>query len=264
MNFKKYFHITLICLTASVLMALPVAAKRGTEPLPERALISPAQVTQAIQVENLLNSRENVALPEGESWFKVVKGTIPVIITAPHATRPFREGKRRFSDGGGTAALALALGEQTGASVIYTTYEGPSDPNYYDDNGFKAALADLIQAETPVLLLDIHGSHPFRSYDIDFGTMNGESLLGQPGLLHRLIHRLKEDGIDSLSSNRFAASSHQTITKFAAQAGVPAIQLEINATYVMPSEGNLEAQRFSVLLQALSRFVTDVADGQGN
>ncbi|CAM3791398.1 N-formylglutamate amidohydrolase [Vibrio aerogenes CECT 7868] len=258
MHFRKYNrHITLLCFTASVFLAPSVLARRGPEGLPERALIAPAQVTQAIQTEKLLNSRENVALPQGKNWFEVVHGTVPVIITAPHATRPLREGKRRFSDGGGTAALALALGEQTGASVVYTTYEGPSDPNYYDDNAFKTALSDLIQSVKPVLLLDIHGSHPYRSYDIDLGTMNGASLSGHPELLRQLIYRLKTDGINSLSLNRFAASSHQTITKFAAKAGVPAIQLEVNATWLTPSEGNIEAQRFSILLQALSRFVID-------
>lgn len=225
---------------------------------PEKALIEPKVVLEAIATENELNSRKNVPIPRGGKWFQVVQGTIPVIITAPHATSPFREGKRRFSDGGGTAALALALGKQTGAHIIYTTYEGPSDPNYYDNNGFKQELARLVEAVKPRLILDIHGSHPYRSYDVDLGTMNGESLLGKKQLLFELIAQLNKEGIQSISYNRFAAAKNQTITKFSAKQGIPAIQLETNATYVSPAKGDIEAQRFSRLLQALSRYIAIV------
>lgn len=223
--------------------------------LPQRALVEPEQVSAAIQLATMLDKREGVAIPQGESWVKTINGDVPVIITAPHVTRPLREGKRRFSDGGGTGALAVALGGMTGATVIYTTYEGPSDPNYYDDNKFKEELARLIDEIKPRYILDIHGSHPFRSYDIDLGTMNGRSLLGNDSLLSTLVERLKGEGIWSISYNRFAASKNGTITKFVSEKGVPAIQLEINATYLTPASGNIEAQRFSRLLQALVRFI---------
>ena len=212
-------------------------------------------VSTSIAIEKILNSRQGVELKEKQSWFDVVPGNIPVIISAPHATSPLRNGKRRFSDGGGTAALALAIGKITGATVIYTTYEGPSDPNYYDDNQYKDALNKLIKDKKHDFLLDLHGSHPYRSYDVDLGTMNGKSLLGNDYLLADLIAYLKADGINSISLNRFSAAKNQTITKFASTNDVPAIQLEINATWVTPSDGNINAQRYSLLVQALSRFV---------
>ena len=222
---------------------------------PQRALIEPKQIKSAISVEKELNGREEEPIPEGGKWFEVIEGTIPVIVTAPHSTRPLRNRKRRFSDGGGTAALAISLGELTGVYVIYTTYEGPSDPNYYHDNKFKEELSDLINKVKPAYILDIHGSHPYRSYDIDLGTMGGESLLGNEDLLFDLIKHLNKEGIESISYNRFGASKNETITKFSYEHGVPAIQMEINATYVTPSNGNIEAQRFSKLLQALTRFI---------
>ncbi|AJQ96232.1 hypothetical protein [Gynuella sunshinyii] len=225
--------------------------------LPEQALVEPDLVTRAIELETSLNQRQGLPVPEQQHWFNVIEGHIPVIITAPHATRPLRNGQRRFSDGGGTAALAVVLGELTGAYVIYTTYEGPSDPNYYDDNDFKTQLQKLITTVQPLYILDIHGSHPYRSYDIDLGTMNGHSLLGHQDLLKQLIKRFDMEGISSLSYNRFAASRNETITKFAAAHGIPAIQLEINSTYVTPAEGNVYAQRFSILSQALARFIND-------
>lgn len=223
--------------------------------LPQKAIVGPSLVYKAIEIEQALDAREGVVLEEGTDWFKVVPGNIPVIITAPHATRPLRNGNRRFADGGGTAALALSVAELTGAYVIYTTGEGPSDPNYYDDNAFKRELARLIEEIQPRYILDIHGSHPYRPYDIDLGTMNGESLLGQDALRQGLLQSLRHEGIVNISSNYFAGAKNQTITKFSASLGVPAIQVEVNTNLVSPSEGDVQAQRFSQLLQAMARFI---------
>ncbi len=245
----------LIKLLPAALATLLLSGCFSHQPTLETALIEPKQVTAAISLENQLNARKDVAIPANENWFKVIPGNQPVIITAPHSTRPFREGKKRFSDGGGTAALAVAIGEMTGASVIYTTYEGPSDPNYYDNNAFKRTLDQLIEQKKPKLLLDLHGSHPFRSYDIDLGTMYDRSLLGQTHLIKDLINQLDKEGIKSISNNRFPAAKHQTIAKFASARGIPSMQLEVNATYISPAAGNIEAQRFSKLLQALVRFI---------
>ena len=148
-----------------IAVVIGVAGCAPVDRYPQKALIEPKQVVSAIEREKELTEREGVAIPDGEQWFEVIQRRSPIILSAPHSTRPLREGKRRFSDGGGTAALALALGELTDATVIYTTYEGPSDPNYYDDNAYKEALAHLIQEKKPLLVLDFHGSHPYRSYD---------------------------------------------------------------------------------------------------
>jgi len=246
--------IRIIALTATI----AIFGCATTNKYPERALVEPKLVTSSIDLEKQLAKRESVPLPDGKNWYEVIEGKSPVIITAPHSTRPLREGKRRFSDGGGTAALAVALGELTGATVIYTTYEGPSDPNYYDENDFKNELARLISEKRPVFVLDIHGSHPYRSYDIDLGTMKGKSLLGNEEMLFSLIERLNSEGIHSISYNRFGASKYESITKFSSNKGVPAIQLEVNAIYVSPSAGNIEAQQFSKLLQALARFINEI------
>lgn len=225
--------------------------------LPPKAIVEPKYIKEAIVLEKELNKREGISAPKGENWFKSIEGTIPVIITAPHATRPFREGRYRFSDGGATASLAVALGKLTGAYVIHTTYEGPSDPNYYNDNRFKEELAKLIKRVKPLYILDLHGSSPYRSFDVDLGTMDGRSLLGNKDLLFSLIDNLKKEGILSISYNRFGAAKNATITKFASSKGVPTIQMEINSTYITPSAGNIEAHRFSKLLQSLVRFVNE-------
>lgn len=129
------------------------------------------------------------------------------------------------------------LNRLASATVLYTQYRSPSDPNYYDDNEFKETLAELIDRQRPMLVLDIHGSHDFRPYDIDIGTLNGRSLLGDASLLPALLDSLQQEGIGNFSDNYFSAQTHQTITRFACTRGVPTIQLEISSTWLRPSEG---------------------------
>ena len=225
----------------------------------ERSIVEPFCVADSIQMALAINARENIELPPDRRPFQIHQGSRPVIITAPHATRPMREEKRRFSDGGGTAALALAISKLTNASSIYMVFEGPSDPNYYDENEFKAQLKELVETTSPVLILDIHGSHPHRSYDVDIGTMSGQSLLTKTEFQTKLIERLDDEGLDSVSINRFGASKNETVTKFASGLGVPAMQLEINATWVSPEKGDIYAQRYAKLLQAISKFILEVS-----
>lgn len=238
---------------------LLLAACATHAPLPERALVDVTMVRQAIQYQKDADAHASTPAPAGTPWFEVLRGTAPVIVTAPHATKPFREGTYRFADGGGTAALARMLHTLTNATALYVTYESPSDPNYYDDNAFKAELARLIAEVKPVLLLDIHASHAWRPYDVDLGTMHGASLLGDESLATGLADALRTEGLMNLSSNYFPAAKSLTITKFAAARGVPAIQLEINATWLAPAQGDLQAHRFAQLLQAVTRFVRNRA-----
>ncbi|UCZ77709.1 hypothetical protein LHL03_11470 [Pectobacterium carotovorum] len=224
----------------------------------EKALLTPEQINEAIVYQKDADKNSDVKPKEGEKWFNVILGQEPIIISAPHATEPFRDGKYRFSDGGGTAALAIMLGKLTGSTVIYTTKASPSDPNYYDNNDYKARLAELIKSQKPKLIIDIHGSHPYRPYDVDIGTMKGKSLLGKDELVTKLIASLRNEGISNYSNNYFAASKNETVTKFGAAHGVPTIQLEVNSVWMVPSEGNYESHQFAQLLQGMVRYVNSV------
>jgi hypothetical protein len=224
-------------------------------PALQKAIVDVPVVADAVALQTEIDARQATKPASGEPWFQVIEGRVPVIVTAPHATQPFREGRYRFADGGGTAALARALNRLTGATVVYTTFASPSDPNYYDDNAFKQELATLIARLHPRFLLDLHGSHAFRPYEVDLGTMNGQSLRGHEELQAHLVEALRDEGLANLSSNYFAAAVAQTITKYASAHGVPAMQLEISATLLDPAGSDLGAHRFAQLLQALTRFV---------
>lgn len=195
--------------------------------------------------------------PTGTPWFEFQEGKSGVLVTAPHATAQSRQGRLKGSDLG-TGALALVLNYLAGTPTLYTTWASPSDPNFYDENPFKDALASLVKQRKPRLVLDLHASREDRPYDLDFGTLRGDSLLGKNALLKRLQHHLTEAGIGNLSDNAFAGERQATVVRFLHRKGVPCIQLEINAHWLRPEAGPAELQRFMQLANALTSFIQDV------
>jgi hypothetical protein len=222
-----------------------------------RASITVEDVQRSIDDEKVFTERADRLPREGEPWFAVLDGCAEALVTAPHATRPTRDGRLRFADGG-TGSLAVALHRLAGARVIHTSLASPSDPNYYDDNDFKAAVASALAARAPVLVIDLHASHAFRPYDVDFGTMGRRSLLGRDDLLAALSAALRAEGLSNQSLDFFAAATNQTVTKWVSARGVPAIQLEISATWLGAGAGALQAHRYAQLLQGLVRFIASL------
>jgi len=220
----------------------------------DRALVTKKNVAEAIDLERGLQKKYKVQPGRNEAWFKFFPGTSKVLVIAPHATSPMREGRLRFPDSG-TGSLAIMLNRLAKANVLYTSLASPSDPNYYDDNNFKRELDRLLKTLKPALVLDLHGSHAYLPYDVDFGTMGGKSLIGRGDYLLKLAEALRKEGILNLSQDFFAAEKNATDTKWVAARGIPAIQLEINSTWLLHPDGNLQPHRFAQLLQALTRYI---------
>lgn len=238
-----------------LILATLLLASCATAPPPiERAFIEPEMVERAMANERAIAANYETTV---EPWFTTREGTGRVLIVAGHAAAQTREGKLKRADSG-TGSLAMLVAELTNAPAIWSTSMSPSDPNFYDDNAFKTQLAVMMEKHRPILVLDLHASHSSRPYDVDFGTMNGKSLRGREAWLQKLAAILRREGLINLSRDYFAAAKAETVTKFAAARGVPAIQLEISATWLHPETGYLDAHRFAQLTQALVRFVREV------
>ncbi|MCP5504168.1 MAG: hypothetical protein H7A41_03335 [Chlamydiales bacterium] len=188
---------------------------------------------------------------EGEDPVTVIKGKLPIIISAPHALEvPRKSGS--FADKG-TGELAIMLHKICDVTVIYLSSSPPWNPNACNDNVYKETLRELILTEKPKLVIDLHRAHECRPFDIDYGTLHGRSCSNR--MVQRLTGFLKEEGITNFSSNFFSASSTDTVTKWAHLHGVEAIQLEINATLLDFDGDRQDLHRFSQLLQGLSTFL---------
>jgi hypothetical protein len=229
----------------------------SNEPLAgQEQLVTRENVDAAVEFERAFRLYYGIEATAGENWFVSKSGTATVLVVAGHATAQTREGKIKAADRG-PGSLAIMLHQLAKTPVLYTTYESPSDPNYYDDNAFKEALSRLIQDRKPVLVLDLHASKASHPYDVDFGTMGGKSLLGHQELLTRLTEALTKEGMSKVSQDFFSAEHHQTVTKWVANQGVPCIQLEINSAWLLRDE-KADPHRFAQLLEGLIKFVKDV------
>ncbi|NKC17003.1 MAG: ketol-acid reductoisomerase [Gammaproteobacteria bacterium] len=225
-----------------------------TAPLHFTSEISAAHIATAVRFESRLRPRYFSLAHSGEPWFRLLRGSVPVLLTAPHATAAMRHGHWHGPDDG-TGWLAYMLHRLAGASVLHTTRGSPSDPNYYDDNAFKAAVKHELAVRAPKIVLDVHGCHWSHPFDIDLGTMHGRSLLGQSEMLHRLRSALRAEGLSRLSDNRFPAARNATVTKWVADHGTPCVQLEVQSTWLHPQRDRNRAHRSARLLQGLSRYI---------
>jgi hypothetical protein len=220
--------------------------------------IDVSYIDSMIRHEKYFSDNNKISAPEGTKWFRFLPGESGrIMFLAPHATSQTREGSIKAADAG-TGSLIEVLNILRNVPVFYTTYQSPSDPNYYDDNEFKDSLNVLLSTVGPEFVIDLHASDESRPYDVDFGTMHGSSLLDKSGWLDTLKRELYNEGIINLSSNFFGAEKNETDTKFVSNHGFACLQLEINADYLSPARGRAYAKRTLHMLRALIRFIDDI------
>lgn len=220
----------------------------------EKAIVKPEFIDSIISLEKQFAPFYEVPAPADKNWFEYKPGNKKILFVAGHATAQTRLGEIKYADGG-TGSLILELHALRDVPILYTTYLSPSDPNYYDNNTFKDSLDKLLDIIKPTVVIDLHASHPFRPYDVDFGTMNGKSYGSKKPLFDTLVTKLYENGLRDLSLDLFAAEKYQTVTKFVSGKGYPCIQLEINSNFLEADSGDVYAQKTAKLLQGLLRYI---------
>ena len=108
---------------------------------------------------------------EDISCVKVIKGSIPVLLSAPHAyshrrpslTMSYKWGEE-FTD-----RVVEEICVRTGAWGVIQNEETSFDPNWQKikDNPYKSAVADIVSKEQIKKFVDIHGLS--EEYDYDLG-----------------------------------------------------------------------------------------------
>ena len=81
---------------------------------------------------------------DGEAQVGLVRGEIPVLLSAPHAAVHTRRGRAKEEEEF-TAAMARLVAELTGAHALYARRRSPTDPNWYPDVPYKRLLARLTE-----------------------------------------------------------------------------------------------------------------------
>ncbi|NLK35108.1 MAG: hypothetical protein GX301_06630 [Gracilibacteraceae bacterium] len=180
--------------------------------------------------------------------YKYEKGTIPVLVSAPHSVNHWRNGKVKYADIF-TGSIARMLHLLTGCHVFYKTKNDNYDPNYdpaCGDGGYKNSLIEIIRKENICIFIDLHGAAENREFDIDLGTDYSKTLWGNdfiPDLFWVIFNRY---GIPKVEENKvFTASPQNNVSRTMAEVcRIPSIQMEVNRKYREVSENQEEFVSF--------------------
>ncbi|ASA25191.1 N-formylglutamate amidohydrolase [Paenibacillus donghaensis] len=186
-----------------------------------------------------------------EPPYTLIEGSVPVLLSAPHAINQYREGAIKPADMF-TGALLLCVQKLTRCHAIYSSSFSLEDPNYILGGEYKAALAGLIQAHSIPYVIDIHGAAESRDFDVDLGTLHGASIQQQE--VNRIVQLFHTNGIRMVEQNHtFAASHPGTITSFCSrELQVQSIQMEINRRYRNPEAPMLLQSTVDSLVQIVN------------
>lgn len=209
------------------------------------------------------HSKGDVFRKNSQGSYIMKKGSIPVMISAPHAVNHFREEKQKYADMY-TGGLAEYLHDELGCHVMYATGYTRNDANYDEAAtcDYKKELVTYIRDNDIKVLIDLHGSAKTREFAVEMGTIDeADSSLHQYQFIEDLLHitleasleqYLKEDGKVISNNSVFAASNPNTVTYYVScEAKIPCIQLEINRLYRDPEQ----KERFMSLVEGFEKAI---------
>lgn len=155
-----------------------------------------------------------------------------MLITCVHGYGHLRDGKLKPMDSG-SVDTSHAIAVASGATWLAVGEQGAIDSNYHRDTPFKLALAEYLDEYGADLVVDIHTSNAFRPYDVEIGSMDQRSWLGQTHWRDALQETLANSGFlvsDNQVFRAMGAHPHaETITSFCHRREIPAVQLEISS-----------------------------------
>lgn len=215
---------------------------------------------QAFSIERIhFVKTDRLHNPKKVTPYKYFPGTVPILVSAPHAVRHIRHKKIKPSDEF-TGSLAYLLNEVTACHSLAITKLYGGDPNFDGQCIYKDFINSLNAQNRFKLVIDLHGASREHDFAVDIGTINGVSLLGQNHYSKVLKNSLLNYDISPISENRFTVSGNKTVTAYASEnLGIPALQLEINKKFRSPNQNPTDYCR---VLAALADFVRAVNSDQ--
>lgn len=184
---------------------------------------------------------------EGD-FYQVLQGKSRVLISAPHSVNHTRENKIKLADMY-TGSLARLLHYSTGCNCIFSTGTSFEDPNYTLGGKYKNALKNLVHDNNVKFVVDLHGAAIDREFDIDLGTIYGQTMDKEH------IKKIKEifnvnDILEVKENFNFSANHLGTITSYTHnQISIQSIQVEINRKFRSLSESQNILKLFNSLVQ---------------
>ena len=180
---------------------------------------------------------------QSESWFQVSAGTLPVLVSAPHACMHNRDGLMKLEEEF-TGAIARYLSQSTSCYSIYCVYRAVEDPNWHTDSEYKRAITQLHKEVGFKFVIDLHGMLNSHGMGVALGTIHRQSCDPMEVISAFQAHGFVETELASLPHNNEAVQPgrrlvvdhprftgglrNHTVTRFASEVlGIPSVQVEL-------------------------------------
>ncbi len=208
---------------------------------------------------------DNQYYGRGKDTFFIEEGIVPVMVSAPHAVKQFRDGKIKKADVY-TGGIARYLHEVTGCHLICSGRYTENDPNYDQpgSNAYQDALLEYLNGRRIAALLDLHGVVKEREYAIELGTVptlsEEDTSLHEYKFIADLLIGIFESSFKECSCEKksvwknkiFSAGNQNTVTKFISEnTDTVCVQLEINRIYREPEN----RKEFAALIRSLREVI---------
>ena len=161
--------------------------------------------------------------------FDFLEGELPIIISAPHSTDHFREGRVKKGEYE-TGILSLSLQQKIDSYACYRTKIVKDDPNFDKDHPYKMELANIITQNQIPILIDIHIARVSRPFSIEIGTNFGNNLH-----IHKEVGSLSKEFLEQyipgniVIDTLFTASNPNTVSAYISkECAIDCLQIEIN------------------------------------
>lgn len=156
------------------------------------------------------------------------RGSIPILLSAPHAVNFLKEDGNFKMREGYTKAIVKYLAQKTGAFLMIKENSDGIDPNKPEMEKYKRRLLEIIKGYQIQLVLDIHGAASHHDFAIEIGSLDGVSARIQT--IESLKTALKNQGITPVAENQPFKGGGITKTVHG-NTNIEVLQLEINHNY---------------------------------
>ena len=195
-----------------------------------------------------------------EEKYRVLSGNVPVLISAPHSVNQIRGEDVRDAEKY-TGALTRYLCNATSSFGIFQIFTH-ADPNTDEENAYKNAVVNLVNAYNIKLLIDIHSSTFSDDTDIDVVTNKRQTLIENNDLYTKLkqfgiMHGAKIDENNEPNKEK----ENEIIMVTSLICGIPAMRLVINNKKldILNNEKN-----FYKVAKVIENFINDFSKNNVN
>ncbi|WP_332695540.1 hypothetical protein [Halalkalibacter lacteus] len=190
--------------------------------------------------------------------FDVKWGSVPILLSAPHATKLVRNNQIKEQDDY-TGTIGLLLQRYTNCHLIYTTHCTSEDPNFVIGGSYKEQIKKIATLFDIRYVIDLHGASKGRAFDVDLGTQYGVTI--NQNVVDQLRETFKKYNImNACENSAFPATHPGTVTSYCYhELGLQSLQMEFNKKFRDPNE-NVEL--FISMVQALQEFICTIQENK--